>query len=549
MTLPRRRDDAPPVVAHVERTRPDRSRRESGLVAVAIAALLAIPLIVPGFRTLVFRPLWLDELHTLLLSRDLPGPLLVSRLAQGADFNPPLLFVIDALMLRLLPGVPPQLTLRLTSMIAAGLALVLLYRVSRERVGAVASAVGVVGLLAHPVFLIQVYEARFYAPWLLLTVCVAISMQHVVQHSRSRWRFIELVLFTAATCMIHYFGIISLACLLAGALLDERARASVRRLLSAMAIGVLPLVAWLPVYAQQRHILSVATWVPPVTLGSLASFLTAHYGWVPLALVVLAVAVHGVRAERGGRAIETSLSTAQCALIGLLGLPFVLVGFSLVVQPALVARYALPAEAGLACLVAIAVARLPLRVQQLLLLAAVPLVVSPVATQSSLTAKFDASVARRTLAATLVAGDSRPVVTTDRNVLYPVAFSPNNRNRRLHYLLLPSDTIRRYIAAHPGEPLSSDHQIVERDVALAHQSIFGFPALLPLDSLRRIPSFFVLTHDSKRLALADLFSGQQVCRVRPHLFLITSGAERPALPPRAIADSSCGRLVTSPPED
>jgi uncharacterized membrane protein len=105
----------------------------------------------------------------------------------------------------------------------------------------------------------QLHEARFYAVWLLLAVGVALAMQRLVERPRSAWRFAQLALLSALTCLIHYFGIISLGCLAAGALLHRASREKSTRLLSALGVGVLALGAWLPVYARQRHVVSVTT--------------------------------------------------------------------------------------------------------------------------------------------------------------------------------------------------------------------------------------------------------------------------------------------------
>src|SRR5688572_11988238 len=116
------------------------ARRELLIAAALALALLLLPLAVPALRVLFFKPLWLDELHTWLLARDLEVPTLVRQLSEGADFNPPLLYLIDAALLRLFPGLPAQLTLRLTSVLATWGALFLVYRVARERVAVVPAA-------------------------------------------------------------------------------------------------------------------------------------------------------------------------------------------------------------------------------------------------------------------------------------------------------------------------------------------------------------------------------------------------------------------------
>ena len=534
-----------PSVTHVASRGRAPSRAELAAVALAIAALLALPFVVPSLRVLLLRPLWLDELHTWLLARELPGPALVDRLARGADFNPPLLYLIDAAMLRLLPAVPPQMTLRITSVLAVGGAALLLYVASRNRVGAVAAAVASLGFLSHPVLLGQLHEARFYAVWLLLAVGVAVAMQQLVERPDSASRFARLALLSALTCLIHYFGVISLGCLAAGALLQRTSREKATRLLAAMGVGVLALVAWLPVYARQRHVLSVPTWVEPVTLDQFTFFVKAYYAWLPVAFVLVAVAVQGMLRGRRSPDEGVSLSTAQAALLGLMALPPVLVGFSLVVQPALVDRYALPAVAGIACVVAIAIARLPFRVQQLLLVGAFLLHARALRERAGSAATFAAGVRGRVRAVNAVANDPRPVVASERNTLYPVALSAANRNPRLSYISIPNDSMRRYFSA-PGERPTADRFIVEHDAAIAHREIFGFPRLLALDSLRRLESYFVLGYQPDRPQLAFLYEGRALCRVRPYLFLVSNATASRTAPNAPVPDCPASGLAASP---
>jgi hypothetical protein len=373
-------------------------------------------------------------------------------------------------------------------------------------------------------------------------------MQRLVDRPDSAARFAQLALLSALTCLIHYFGVISLACLAAGALLQRSSRAHATRLLAAMGVGVLALVAWLPVYARQRHVLSVRTWIEPVSRDQLTEFLTAFYAWLPLVLVLLAVAGHeALRRRRAiGEAVE--VSTAQAALLGLLALPLALVVFSVVVQPTLIDRYALPAVAGLACVGAIAVARLPIQLQLLLLVGALGLHARALRERAGSAVTFDAGVRGRVRAANAIASDPRPVIATDRTILYPVALSAANRNPRLSFLTLPTDTIRRELEAR-GARGSVDLFLIDRDGATAHHQIFGFPALLPLDSLRRLESFFALGSEPTRPQFPFMFGGHVVCRVQPYLFLVSNSTAGRTVPDAPIPECDARDLASSPRND
>jgi hypothetical protein len=125
----------------------------------------------------------------------------------------------------------------------------------------------------------------------------------------------------------------------------------------------------------------------------------------------------------------------------------------------------------------------------------------------------------------LVAGDARPVVTLDRNVLYPVVLPAGTPDLRLSYLVVPSDTLRAFVSSRADPPLSSDHLIVERDVALAHHTLLGFPSTLSLDSLMREPEFFLITDERAGSWFAELFPTHRGCQASQYLVLFRARAD------------------------
>jgi hypothetical protein len=490
MAHPRVRQDAAyPYTPTSEARAGAPERRELVIAGVLALALLAVPMLVPQLRVLLVKPLWLDELHTWLLSREAPGPQLVDRLARGADFNPPLLYVVDSAMLRLLRWLPAQVVLRLTSMLAIWISVVLLYRMARQRLAVLPSAVGATAVLAHSILLGQLHEARFYAPWFALTVALAWSMQSATEHRGSWWRLAVLALLTAATCLIHYFGIISIACLAVGYLVAVRSPRRAWPVAAAMAVGSLALAAWLPVYAAQRKVLSVATWIDAPTLRSSVLFVLLFVAWVPYAIVLTAALITYIRRSGSERPGVTPPTIAQSATIGLVGLPFILVPFSYLVQPTLIGRYALPAVAGMACIVALATALLPRRLQQLALAGMLASYIGLLGWKTSAATALRSFVFTRVAAVNAVADDPRLVISLERNAMYTAALSSANRNAHLTYLVIPADTIHAQLRVYNRKSLE-DITILEQDGALAHHRTFGFPAVITLEELRRTRSFF-----------------------------------------------------------
>jgi hypothetical protein len=214
------------------------------------------------------------------------------------------------------------------------------------------SFVAVLAVWCHPLTVLYAFEARAYGAWF----AVAAWLCYLLARSRrERDRLLTNVLLAflaALVCMIHYFGVLTLALILAAELIARR-RAGVTAMngLLAAALGPLVLLAWAPMVLHQRGAATVATWVPSPTGGTVWAFFNEVCLDPYLAGVVLLAWLAeplGLARREGGRCGGLDL---QASLTGLLLLPLVLVLFSLF-QPALVSRYALPAVAGLGALTA-----------------------------------------------------------------------------------------------------------------------------------------------------------------------------------------------------
>ena len=294
-------------------------------------------------------------------------------------------------------------------------------------------------------------------------------------------RFLQLTLASAAVCLIHYFGIISLACLWLGFAIGVRSPARLLRPTVAMALGTLALAAWLPVYAVQRHVLSVPTWIDAPTLKGAVVFVGVYWAWPAFALVILAGIVWAYWQRRETSSVIPRPAAAEWAMLGLLALPIIFVAFSYLVQPAMVSRYALPTVLGMSTLVAFAAARLPRFAQTLVLIAMLATHGVLLERQSAHDRAYQRDVNLAVAALNAVAGDPRPVIATERTTLYPVAMSSVNRNGNVAFLVVPTSVAR----ARYGPALQNAYNftIMERDATIAHAKIFGFPRLVDLDSL------------------------------------------------------------------
>jgi hypothetical protein len=123
----------------------------------------------------------------------------------------------------------------------------------------------------------------------------------------------------------------------------------------------------------------------------------------------------------------------------------------------------------------------------------------------------------------VVSDDARLVLSLERNSLYPTALSAANRNRRLAYLIVPTDLIDRYFRGNPDSATERNAAIVERDAAVAHNKIFGFPVLVSLGAMQRTSSFFFLLPPHMRPPpFAEIFDQFDACRVNQRLLLFVA---------------------------
>src|SRR5262249_9089346 len=149
-------------------------------------------------------------------------------------------------------------------------------------------------------------------------------------------------------CTIHYFGVFTLGLVAFFDWIAHRA-APARRgtALLLVSLGLVALLACVPLYLRQRGSLTVATWIDSASPQAVAEFAISIFRPVYLGLVPLAwlgSLATPVASTPGGRPTGAD-ATGLAGLASLVLLPVVLVVFSYVVQPVLVDRYALPALA------------------------------------------------------------------------------------------------------------------------------------------------------------------------------------------------------------
>ena len=334
------------------------------MLAVALLLALAVggQVLAAGAGYLFQRNLWLDEIYTHTLVSDPDWGHALEALAGGVETHPPTLYALLRLYTALWGG-SSEVALRSFALLAVVLALVGLYAGLRAAFAPAASLAGVLAVWCHGLVVHHAFEARFYGPWLAATAWFAYLLARSrVGKSRTRMNLARAAS-AVLLCVIHYFGIITLA-LVVGleAIASPSLLKNRRGSLLAAAAGPAALGLCLPLLVRQRAAFSVPTWVQSPTVADVAQLGT----WILLPASLTAVLIlawlsafsrriRGVSDEAPGPGGDF---TRVAGLTGLLLLPLVLVALSFTVQPVLVDRYALPAVAGLAPAVAYLASRM-----------------------------------------------------------------------------------------------------------------------------------------------------------------------------------------------
>src|SRR5687768_15549452 len=101
--------------------------------ALVIITILAVQIWLTHGWVLFSRPLWLDEIHTLLVAGAPDAATSMRNLAAGADFNPPALYLVHRVV-ALVSGTLSEVPMRLLAAASVAAALVGIYHLLRDEV-------------------------------------------------------------------------------------------------------------------------------------------------------------------------------------------------------------------------------------------------------------------------------------------------------------------------------------------------------------------------------------------------------------------------------
>jgi mannosyltransferase len=489
-----------------------------GALALGIVTIVAA---LAGASASLQRPLWLDEVVTLLVARA-PGGI-VHAMRSGVDFQPPPHYYLVAAADALAGG--GALAARLPSVIAAALTVLLFGATLRTRLSVTAALAGALALAAHPLFTAMAVEARPYALWILAAAFVAESLRTGRRYGAWLAGFAAIAL-----CTAHYFGVLALAAIGLVALAHARWARDVSwpaalRTVAPLAAGAVALAVLLPLARAQLAATSGRSWVLPGTAGDIASFLRFAWGWRPamlliaagaLLLVVRRVPAVAARWPRGDR---RPLDLPILALIATAAVPLLVVAVALTYKPVLVLRYTAPAVLAVATLCALAVESFPRRVRWIPLLLLVR--ASAFSYQSMGRAASDEIVQfdQESRSVRLLAERDIPTASPFRHDAYRASLGAGSAPA-VAWIELPDSLLDR--AAGAGVPaLTRNLLLVERDFGRAVQRAFGFPSVVGAVQLRAGGPVALLRDASVSAADSLWLPGRVGCALSPRLVVFT----------------------------
>lgn len=468
-----------------------------------VPCLIMVQVILLGDPLPFQRSFWLDEIHTQLVIEDPSLPHAMSALSHGVDFNPPTYYLMTKGVSQL--GVAPEIAQRSFSLGCILICSVCVYLLLRDYCSPITTTAATLLIWSLTVVQTQAFEARFYAPWLATAGVFALCLQRCSQSPSIRWR-LGLAVSSLLMCSVHYFGIISLGLMVAGYLVQSvRSRAPFKSDLLWMAPGPVALgVCVVYFYQGQRSALSISTWIPALSWTTFQEFANEALPTWAIGISLLAWCGAQLASRNYKTAIPQNDATELEALTtetsnvrqllpaasALALMPVCLIVFSLVLQPALVARYATVGTIGFAILIAALLRQCPTWIS-----AAFGIWLFLTGFQS-LTDQLHYWQRMETRQAEVIARLRRldpdvPLIFELRHAMYPVTRYAPDLASRVHFLALSNQNLRDFDSATP-------FRIVERDVAMRIAEFYPQYRTIPFDQLHQLPRAYLFAFRQRK---------------------------------------------------
>lgn len=210
---------------------------------------------------------WFDEVITAIITRQ-PGIVSIWKaLANAADTNPPLYYLLEKFIVSFIPN--EHVALRIPSIAAFACVLWCLFVFIRRRSGALVAAVAAMVPLVTILWEFYAEDARSYG---LFVACIAVALVCYQRAPERRWMIAMGASLLLGECFHYYalFGIVPFAA--AEAVLYLKTKWVRPSVWIALACGLLPLILFWPLLARVKSYYAGTNWAPPTFVGTIGIY-------------------------------------------------------------------------------------------------------------------------------------------------------------------------------------------------------------------------------------------------------------------------------------
>ena len=311
----------------------------------------------------LIRPLWYDEICTLLLARQEHLSTLWQAVVHGADGQPLVFYLLERAAAAFIRN--ENLAYRGVSIFGFAVTLVCLFVAVRTRKGAAIALVCAAIPLASILFDMLAVEARGYS---LLVACIAFAFVCYQRVPARRW-VILLGLSLVLAESFHYFAVFAFLPFLLAEAVHYGMKRQVRwGVWIALLSGFVPLACFWPVLSTFQKYFGPHIWSKPTLEAALGSyswyFLTpednpgvylAAIAGAAVLFTMVAALRKTLRGERSAGAPVHELTL----VLGLLSLPLVGFAAAIIAHSGMIAKYMVPSLLGFPLSLGFALPRLP----------------------------------------------------------------------------------------------------------------------------------------------------------------------------------------------